>query len=1042
MAAYTYDASTDTYVLSDNQSFSVTTDQSDYSPLSTATFTVDGVNAGDVLTFTVTDLNGLPISGTNQPWTITAGADGTLQTTWAVGADAVGQAFLLTVVDQTTGLLTTAGFTDAAYNYTVNSSTPSDAVALGAIFINTAAGPAGTGDFNAFLGIQNNVVEQGYNTDGVPTPLDDKSVPSVHTGSLQLGQVALVNADGTTWDGVSTAYRSFILDINQSGNLGSGASDITLNALQIYLADNSTGGALLATNSFTAGNAFGSDAALVYDLGNNSILLSDHASGSGKFDYQILIPDIDFQGGTDSSYVYLYAKFSGANGGFEEFGVSTPGSTTTGSTPDAVVGIDKQISVDGVHWQDVGLYVPNTDSSAAPTLLTGSAVYYQVLITNNTTPNASDLDPQMAVTSLTDLNGPPLTAVTDATHLFNIGDTDGNGLIGIHETWVYTGSTTAAHGLQLDTATVFGQVTDTNGSTTGSNSDDANYIGVTPKIHIDKVTVDGAASGDNLTILAGESISWKYTVTNTGDVNLSHVTVSDNQLGTLYDSALANHIGYDSQGLKTGVTFTGDDGDGILQTTETWIFTATGTATAGSYNNTGTANGSFTDDASHTATPTSTDDSHYFGADPEIKIVKTTTGSYDVGPDGTLNTGDDLTHTGDNISILAGSNVTWTYTVTTDTTDNVPLSNVIVSDDKLGILFSAALANHIGYDSQGLKDGVTFTGDGGDHILQIGETWTFTATGTAGVGPYSNIGTAKGSFTDTAGHTATDTATDPSSYTGTFTEAQAGRTQGFWGSHTEAWNGLTTDNSKWQKLVGTDLFAAEVNPNNSTLGTHAVQLDPTHSATANAGDVLLGDTNHDGLITGDEVGILVTSAVAKSILSSSVTGDHRITMLQQAIAAQLNIDNHDVNPGDPWSPSNATDKLAGDMITEAVQWLKAYGGSAFSDDVLNTIDYSTSTGKFLTALTATQDASFWTTSRDADGTTNDIHATGEDLKNVLMAFNTNKLVTSAFDQIGWNQNTTDPQHIVNLVGVQANGPDAFWDLAHDNIANFGLTWHG
>src|SRR5262249_9976153 len=151
------------------------------------------------------------------------------------------------------------------------------------------------------------------------------------------------------------------------------------------------------------------------------------------------------------------------------------------------------------------------------------------------------------------------------------------------------------------------------------------------------------------------------------------------------------------------------------------------------------------------------------------------------------------------------------------------------------------------------------------------------------------------------------------------------------------------------------------------------QLDATHSATASQGDVLLGDTNHDGYITGNEVGLLVTNAVAKSILSSSA-GDHRITMLQQAIAAQLNIDNGDINPGDPWPAPNPRDKFAGDMIPEAGGWREAYGGTALADGVLNPSDYSTSTGKFAVALPAAQDTSFWSTSRDVDGTSRDIHA--------------------------------------------------------------------
>src|SRR6478735_8431723 len=108
---YTWDPITGTYVLSDTgtfilndagayvlaQSFGVTSDQWDYAPLSTATFTVSGVTAGDTLTFTVTDLYGNAVSGTDQPWSVTASVDGTLQTNWLVGADALGQGFLLTV---------------------------------------------------------------------------------------------------------------------------------------------------------------------------------------------------------------------------------------------------------------------------------------------------------------------------------------------------------------------------------------------------------------------------------------------------------------------------------------------------------------------------------------------------------------------------------------------------------------------------------------------------------------------------------------------------------------------------------------------------------------------------------------------------------------------------------------------------------------------------------------------------------------------------------------------------------------------------------
>src|SRR5439155_21701472 len=76
------------------------------------------------------------------------------------------------------------------------------------------------------------------------------------------------------------------------------------------------------------------------------------------------------------------------------------------------------------------------------------------------------------------------------------------------------------------------------------------------------------------------------------------------------------------------------------------------------------------------------------------------------------------------IQVLAGSTVTWTYIVTNP--GDEPLNNVSVADDHIG-----ALSVH--------------TGDANSNgLLDAGETWTYTATGTAVIGQYSNLGTAAG----------------------------------------------------------------------------------------------------------------------------------------------------------------------------------------------------------------------------------------------------------------------------------------------------------
>ena len=256
------------YVLSADQSLGVTTDQSDYSPGQTVQITATfdpgatvqfvvehDIGAGaDGIWGTADDVLSTDLTGTGQTWTATADASGLINTSWLVNPDALGQTFELVATEvgvsgNPIGPVAITSFTDSAVNLTTSSGIVNQAV-----FLNTAGGPSGTGNFQAFLGIANTGTESGYNTDNPATPLDDKSDASVHTGSLQLGSVPLVYADGHAFDGSESgpAYRDFILDINQTGSLGSGNSDITLNALKIYLADGTAGNnALLSTDPFT-----------------------------------------------------------------------------------------------------------------------------------------------------------------------------------------------------------------------------------------------------------------------------------------------------------------------------------------------------------------------------------------------------------------------------------------------------------------------------------------------------------------------------------------------------------------------------------------------------------------------------------------------------------------------------------------------------------------------------------------------------------------------------------------------------------------------
>lgn len=224
-----------------------------------------------------------------------------------------------------------------------------------------------------------------------------------------------------------------------------------------------------------------------------------------------------------------------------------------------------------------------------------------------------------------------------------------------------------------------------------SNVATVSILVAAPQIAINKVTVDGATSGDGLNILAGDPITWRYTVTNTGNVGLANVSVSDNQ------------------GV-TPVYQTGDaNGNGLLDLSETWIYTAPGTAAAGSYSNIGTANGRFTDSAGHVAITSASDPSSYFGNTPPVANNDTATTnkntavvvsvlSNDNDSDGTLNSA--------TVAVVgAASHGTTSVDPTTGAITYTPASNYTGPDS-----FTYKVKDNAGADSNVATVSVTVNG--------------------------------------------------------------------------------------------------------------------------------------------------------------------------------------------------------------------------------------------------------------------------------------------------------------------------------------------
>jgi uncharacterized repeat protein (TIGR01451 family) len=133
----------------------------------------------------------------------------------------------------------------------------------------------------------------------------------------------------------------------------------------------------------------------------------------------------------------------------------------------------------------------------------------------------------------------------------------------------------------------------------------------------------------------GDPVEWSYQVTNTGNVELTEVAVTDDQGVT---------VSCPQETLAVGESMTCD---------------ASGVAEPGQYANVGTATGIPPVDA----TVEDEDPSHYFGSDPGVEIEKTGLG------------GDDASTPGDL--------VTFSYVVTN--VGNVELTDVTVVDPKPGL---------------------------------------------------------------------------------------------------------------------------------------------------------------------------------------------------------------------------------------------------------------------------------------------------------------------------------------------------------------------
>jgi hypothetical protein len=371
----------------------------------------------------------------------------------------------------------------------------------------------------------------------------------------------------------------------------------------------------------------------------------------------------------------------------------------------------------------------DADTATGPLLEVGSTATFTYTVTNT---GGADLENVVVV----DDNGTSGDPSDDFSPTLISGDTNSNNILETTETWTYEATRTVTAGQYTNIATATAD--DTFGAST-SDTDPSNHFGVTAAIALVKSTNGSDANtATGPVVPVGDTVTFSYSVTNTGNVALDAISVRDDN-GTSGDTS----DDFDA-------TFVSGDtnGNGRLDLTETWTFEATGTATIGQYENTGTATGNPVDtngdDIAGIADASATDLSHYFGASTGINLVKSTNGE------------DANTATGPYLAI--GSTATFSYVVTN--TGNVPLADVTVTDDNgtAGDSSDDFSATFVGGDTDS------------DGLLDTDETWTYEATATVVAGQYSNIGTAEANPVDEAGSDISGmddvTDTDPSNHFG------------------------------------------------------------------------------------------------------------------------------------------------------------------------------------------------------------------------------------------------------------------------------------
>jgi len=329
----------------------------------------------------------------------------------------------------------------------------------------------------------------------------------------------------------------------------------------------------------------------------------------------------------------------------------------------------------------------------------GDTINYTVTVANTGNEALTSLslnDPLLGTALQADL------AASGVNAGLNIGDTDGDGVLDIGETWTYKGAYSVTAG----------------DISANGGSDHAGYSGNIGDSYIDNTAtatayygtqaITGSSSvaveiiNPHLTVTktadkafvenVNDQILWTVSVTNDGNKALTSLSVSDPLLGTALQPVL-------SGSFNLGDT----DADGVLDVGETWTYQGTYALTANDISTNGGGDGDIDNSANAIA---------YDGT-----VAVTDAGSAEVP---ILRPHMTVTKTAD-VTSVQGASDQIVYTVTVLNDDTVPLYSLSLNDPLLGSGLQAVVQSS-GYIGKNIGD------TDGDGVLDAQETWIYQGT--------------------------------------------------------------------------------------------------------------------------------------------------------------------------------------------------------------------------------------------------------------------------------------------------------------------------